>query len=129
MKSNKSSPSRLIQDHDRLFAVLFCHLGYGTTDKITGTTRGKDTAIVTEKSCDTRLIMSGPHIYAVAEQIEPAGLHPQEKLDEDDDYLSLGTEIWEYEVADGKEQEFIEQEASSPHGRFSAGSPFTLPAM
>lgn len=44
----------------------------------------------------------------VAEQTEPAGLHPQEVLDEDDDYLSLGTEVWEYEVADGREQEFIE---------------------
>jgi hypothetical protein len=44
----------------------------------------------------------------VAEQTEPAALHPQETLDEDDDFLALGTEVWEYEVADGREQEFIE---------------------
>jgi len=41
-------------------------------------------------------------------QTEPAALHPQETLDEDDDFLALGTEVWEYEVADGREQEFIE---------------------
>jgi hypothetical protein len=44
----------------------------------------------------------------VAEQTEPAGMHPQEVMDEDDNYLSLGTEVWEYEVADGRDQEFIE---------------------
>lgn len=44
----------------------------------------------------------------VAEQTEPAAMHPQEVMDEDDNYLSLGTEVWEYEVADGRDQEFIE---------------------
>lgn len=44
----------------------------------------------------------------VAEQIEPPAQHSEEKLEEDDNFLSLGTEIWEYEIADGKDQEFIE---------------------
>jgi hypothetical protein len=44
----------------------------------------------------------------VAEQTEPAAIHPQEVMDEDDSYLSLGTEVWEYEVADGRQQEFID---------------------
>jgi hypothetical protein len=42
----------------------------------------------------------------VAELMEPPSVHPQEVLDEDDNFLSLGTEVWEYEVADGREQEF-----------------------
>jgi hypothetical protein len=44
----------------------------------------------------------------VAEQMEPPAVHSQEVLDEDDSFLSQGTETWEYEVADGREQEFIE---------------------
>ena len=44
----------------------------------------------------------------VAEQTEPGAMHPQEVMDEDDNYLSLGTEVWEYEVADGRDQEFVD---------------------
>lgn len=44
---------------------------------------------------------------AKAALIEPAGLHNQEELDEDDSFLSLGTETWEYEITDGREKEFI----------------------
>ena len=29
-------------------------------------------------------------------------------MDEDDAFLSIGTEVWEYEITDGREQEFIE---------------------
>ena len=43
-----------------------------------------------------------------AEVIEPAGMHSQEVMDEDDAFLSIGTEVWEYEVADGRQQEFID---------------------
>jgi hypothetical protein len=42
-----------------------------------------------------------------SEVIEPPALHSQEVLDEDDSFESLGTETWEYEVADGREREFI----------------------
>ena len=45
---------------------------------------------------------------AKAEVIEPAAMHSQEVMDEDDAFLSIGTEVWEYEVADGCDQEFIE---------------------
>lgn len=44
----------------------------------------------------------------VAEQTEPAASHPQEVMDEDDSFLSLGAEVWEYEVVDGREQEFLD---------------------
>jgi hypothetical protein len=40
------------------------------------------------------------------ERIEPDSLHVQEVMDEDDDFLSLGTEVWEYDIADGRQQEF-----------------------
>jgi|SRR5215203_4994382 hypothetical protein len=43
-----------------------------------------------------------------AEVIEPASIHSQEVMDEDDAFLGIGTEVWEYEVAEGREQEFIE---------------------
>ena len=36
----------------------------------------------------------------------PDGLHSSDALEEDDSFLSLGTEIWEYDVADGKDQDF-----------------------
>lgn len=42
-----------------------------------------------------------------AEVIDPPALHVQEQLDEDDSFESLGTETWEYEIAEGREDEFI----------------------
>lgn len=45
---------------------------------------------------------------AKAEVIDPPALHSQDSLDEDDNFESLGTETWEYEVANGREQEFLD---------------------
>lgn len=42
------------------------------------------------------------------ERIEPEAMHSQEVMDEDDSFLSIGTEIWEYDIAEGREQEFID---------------------
>lgn len=42
-----------------------------------------------------------------SEMIEPDNLHVEERMEEDDDFQSLGTEIWEMEVADGRDDEFI----------------------
>ena len=42
------------------------------------------------------------------ERFEPDNLHVQEVMDEDDDFMSVGTEVWEYDVADGCEQEFTD---------------------
>jgi hypothetical protein len=44
----------------------------------------------------------------MVERIEPENLHVQEQADEDDDFLSIGTEVWEYDVADGRDQEFLD---------------------
>jgi hypothetical protein len=41
------------------------------------------------------------------ERVEPQSMHNQEVMDEDDSFNSIGTEVWEYDVADGREQEFI----------------------
>ena len=36
----------------------------------------------------------------------PDALHSSDVLEEDDAFLSIGTEIWEYDVADGKDEDF-----------------------
>ncbi len=42
-----------------------------------------------------------------SETIDPLALHSQDELDEDDNFESLGTETWEYEIADGRDDDFI----------------------
>lgn len=37
---------------------------------------------------------------------QPDALHSSEQIEEDDEFLSLGAEIWEYDVAEGKGQDF-----------------------
>ncbi|MBV8864251.1 MAG: hypothetical protein JO210_02495 [Acidobacteriaceae bacterium] len=37
---------------------------------------------------------------------EPEALHSSDAIEEDDDFLSLGSEIWEYDVAEGKDEDF-----------------------
>lgn len=37
---------------------------------------------------------------------EPDALHGSDVMEEDDDFESLGTEVWEYEIAEGKEEDF-----------------------
>lgn len=36
----------------------------------------------------------------------PEGQHSSDVLEEDDDFLSIGSEVWEYDIADGKDREF-----------------------
>ena len=44
---------------------------------------------------------------AFIERTPPDALHSEETLEEDDDFLSLGFEVWEYEIADGRQDEFV----------------------
>jgi hypothetical protein len=37
----------------------------------------------------------------------PDALHSEETLEEDDSFLSVGSETWDYEIEDGREDEFI----------------------
>ena len=36
----------------------------------------------------------------------PDALHSSDMIEEDDSFLSIGTEVWEYDVAEGKDQDF-----------------------
>jgi hypothetical protein len=42
----------------------------------------------------------------VVGDIEPENLHGEEDMEEDDDFLSLGTEMWDFDVAEHAQQEF-----------------------
>jgi hypothetical protein len=37
---------------------------------------------------------------------EPDALHSSDRMEEDDEFLSLGAEIWEYDIAEGKDEDF-----------------------
>lgn len=41
------------------------------------------------------------------ERIEPDSFHGTETMEEDDDWESIATEVWEYDVADGRDADFI----------------------
>jgi len=41
------------------------------------------------------------------DRTEPAAMHSEEALEEDDSFLSVGSETWDYEVADNREDEFV----------------------
>lgn len=38
---------------------------------------------------------------------EPESIHSSDEIEEDDDFLSYGSEIWEYDVAEGRDADFI----------------------
>ncbi|MDQ2900368.1 MAG: hypothetical protein M3Y07_11295 [Acidobacteriota bacterium] len=40
------------------------------------------------------------------ERFAPDSLHGEEHMEEDDDFLAFGSEVWEYDVAPGREDEF-----------------------
>lgn len=39
-------------------------------------------------------------------RLQPDALHVSDRMEEDDAYMGVTAEIWEYDVADGKEQDF-----------------------
>ena len=39
-------------------------------------------------------------------RLEPDALHSSDRAEEDDAFLSLASEIWEYDVAEGREEDF-----------------------
>jgi len=41
------------------------------------------------------------------ERTKPAAMHSEEQLEEDDSFLSVGSETWDYEIADGRDDEFL----------------------
>jgi len=45
---------------------------------------------------------------AMVQRDEPLALHNEESLEEDDSFLSVGSETWDYDIAEGREQEFLD---------------------
>jgi hypothetical protein len=43
----------------------------------------------------------------MVERDAPLAMHGEETLEEDDDFLSIGSETWDYDVADGRDKEFL----------------------
>ena len=41
------------------------------------------------------------------ERTEPAAEHNEEQLEEDDDFLSVGSETWDYDIDESREDEFL----------------------
>jgi hypothetical protein len=41
------------------------------------------------------------------ETIEPPSVHVEEQMEEDDNFLAFGTSTWIYDIADGKDDEFL----------------------
>ena len=41
------------------------------------------------------------------ERTQPSAMHGAESLDEDDSFLSVGSETWDYQVANGRKDEFL----------------------
>lgn len=41
------------------------------------------------------------------ERTEPSAEHSEEQLEEDDSFLSVGSETWDYDVADDRNEEFL----------------------
>lgn len=50
---------------------------------------------------------------ALVGRLQPDALHSSDRLEEDDDFLSIGDEIWEYDVAEGRDQDFKDALANS----------------
>ena len=42
------------------------------------------------------------------ERDKPSALHSEETMDEDDDFLSVGGEVWEYDIAEGRDKDFVD---------------------
>ncbi len=43
----------------------------------------------------------------MVERSEPLSVHNEDAMEEDDDFLSIGEETWDYEIADGRDSEFL----------------------
>ena len=40
-------------------------------------------------------------------RLEPDSVHSSDRIEEDDGFLGYGSEIWEYDVADGRDADFV----------------------
>lgn len=64
--------------------------------------KAEDPASFLEAQLDDDTVISSTFV----DRTGPDAKHSSDVIEEDDDFLSLATEVWEYDVADGKDEEF-----------------------
>ena len=66
--------------------------------------RAEDPSAFLETQLDDETVLDA----ALVGRLEPDSLHNSDRIEEDDGFLARSTpEIWEYDVADGKENDFV----------------------
>ena len=70
--------------------------------------QGDDPASFLDTQLDDQTVLDAVRV----ERSGPPSLHSSDILEEDDAFM-MGDEVWEYEVADGKEDEFKDALANS----------------
>jgi hypothetical protein len=78
------------------YKVVFRELSNWQGEKSSNPSDFLDTQLDEETVLDSRFVGRN----------RPFAQHSSDKVEEDDAFLSLGSEVWEYDVADGKDQAF-----------------------
>jgi len=66
--------------------------------------RGEDPSAFLETQLDDETVIDA----AFVSRAEPTPLHNSDRMEEDDGFLGRSnTEVWEYDIADGKEDDFV----------------------
>lgn len=66
--------------------------------------KGDDPASFLDAELDDETVLDARFVG----RLGPDALHSSDRMEEDDSFLSISPEIWEYDVADGKDQDFID---------------------
>ena len=64
--------------------------------------QAEDPTSFLEPELDDQTVLAASFV----ERNGPDARHSSDVLEEDDDFLSLATEVWEYDVAEGSEEDF-----------------------
>jgi hypothetical protein len=64
--------------------------------------KAEDPASFLEAQLDDETVLGATFV----ERTGPEAKHSSDVIEEDDDLLNLATEVWEYDVAEGKDEEF-----------------------
>ena len=66
--------------------------------------KGDDPSSFLEPELDDETVLDARFVG----RLTPEAQHSSDVLEEDDAFLSISPEIWEYDVADGKEEAFVD---------------------
>jgi hypothetical protein len=64
--------------------------------------KAEDPTSFLDAQLDDETVLSATFV----ERTGPDAKHSSDVMEEDDDFMSLATEVWEYDVADGKDEDF-----------------------